>query len=344
MTKATLSLAALFALSTLLSAQSLNFKSKAPAVGSALYEATRSASRSSTEISMDGESQGGATSASTWTMRGYTALAIDGERITKMRVQYRRFERESKSDMEGLTRGAGRRGRRQPAGEDAPVAPTELVGQSYEIDLSGDSPKVTLVGGGEVEGSVAATVLRLEAPRGNFAAWESSTLTALAGKSLAIGESIALEGEAARRVIGLRARRGGGGRGGRQGGGGQGGGAARPAPQTVARLTLVEKIEVLGRSAGRFELEVTITPAPRGNGQGGGRGGRGGTREPTVYRGEIIVGTDGLGLHRLRIVTSSEMDRTRERGETSIRIRRSSRSSRDTMFIFADGKPAIPRA
>ncbi|MEZ6195093.1 MAG: hypothetical protein R3F20_05095 [Planctomycetota bacterium] len=339
-------LALVLGLSTGVLAQSgsVTFRWRAPAAGDARFAASLNRSKSVTEMTVDGETRGGTVESLGAARRSYEILAAGAGGVTKFRVRYHEMRSETKSDVEAAPPGRGRGGRGgAPAEEAEPTPdPTELVGRSFVVDLGGETPVVTDAELGAVDAGLSRLVLALEVAEGAFRGWGPDARELVGERTLRIGESLEVEGDAAMALVG----RPGGARGGRGGGrrGGAGNGGGRGGMKAVARLTLREETTVLGRPCARFDLEVTVSSAGGGGGggEGGGGGRRGGGRReiaPRVYRGELLVGCDSLWIHRLRTRHESDSDQSRTMQDREIHIRRSARETRDQMAIFSTAKP-----
>lgn len=313
-------------------AKAITFTKKAPVAGDFFGSSQKNTSENSTEMTRDGESQEPRkmTTKSDVT-KEVTILATNKEgAVTKAQVMYKKIAQERPSF------GGQGRGRRGRGGEDAaPRAQmTDLEGQTFVLDFSGETPKVTNPAGEAAAENLAKLVLRQESKDNKFTGWGTNMIDVLGKNKVTVGESITLDKNRLGMLV--RSRQGGRRMGGRRGGrggnrrGGEGA-AAEAAPETMkATLTLKGTKKVFGVECGEFELVMNDSSSSDNE-----RMTRDSKQKST---GTVLIGINNGWLYSLSVDGTQSSSMSMSRGDTEMEIETSGTSKTTKTIVYSKKK------
>ncbi len=295
--------------------KTVTFEKAKPSTGDFFGASNKTSSAQTTEMTRNGESREPRTSKRTTSInREVTILLSEKDTVKKAQVFYK--EAKSSRPSGGRRRGRGRPG---GGGEGQPERAklSDLEGQTFILDFSGATPKVTNAKGEAVAENVAKLVLRRESKDGKFAGWGSDMIAVLGKNQIAVGEVITLDRKRATLLVGNQARSRFGMRSGRRRGGR--GGETKPAnteeskPETIkATLTLKGIKTVFGVECGEFALSITDDTSIEQETMS--------VDSQSKLTGTVLIGVKNGWLYSLKVEGSNSSSMSMARGEMEMEV------------------------
>ena len=312
--------------------KSITLKRAKPGTGDAAGQLVKSTMRSTMNMSMNGEARPTVETGRETTLRKKSEIvAADAKAVQKVKVTY--MEMTTEVDVpEEFGGGGERQGRRRRGrGGEEIASDEELVGNTYVIDFSGDTPTVRDEQGAEVDSAVSSLVIRYESRDGGYGGWGPPVHEAIPEGEMKIGHRLTLNRDKVGALLdGVIGRRG----------------NMSDVGEHASSLTLTGTTKVLGVECAVFDLKLksstTGNEEPPADEEGGGRRRRRprGPSESEIT-GQVVVGLDDMWLYKVTLDGSMKSSMSMSRGERSFE-----RSSESTMKIavsslYMKKKPAV---